>query len=100
MVNILHVVAGVFVVLLLVAPIVLSSIVIFRINTRKGEPLAKVSPEHIAALQENDNIIVEDINNALTEIVTRLEAIEERLDREDQTVKGFANKKGKQQLND
>ncbi len=42
---------------------------------------------------------VEDINDALTQIVARLEAIEERLDREDQTVKGFA-KKGKQQLND
>jgi len=99
MLNILHVVAGLFIVMLLVAPIILSAIVIFRINTRKGEPIAKVSPEHIAALQENDNLIVEDINNALTEIVARLEAIEERLDREDQTVKGFA-KKGKQQLND
>ena len=100
MINILHVVAGLFIVLLLVTPIVLMSIVVLRINTRKGEPIAKVSPEHIAALQENDNIIVEDINTALTEIVARLEAIEERLDREDQTVKGFANKKGKQQLND
>ena len=99
MINILEVVAGLFIVLLIVAPIVLMSIVILKINTRKGEPVAKVSPEHIAQLQENDNIIVEDINAALAEIVKRLEAIEERLDREDQTVKGFA-KKGKQQLND
>lgn len=99
MINILQVVAGLFIVLLIVAPIVLMSIVILKINTRKGEPVAKVSPEHIAQLQENDNIIVEDINAALAEIVKRLEAIEERLDREDQTVKGFA-KKSKQQLND
>ena len=100
MINILQVVAGVFIVALLVAPIVLTTIVILRINTRKGEPVGKVSLEHIAALEQNDNIIVEDINNALTEIVTRLDAIEEHLEREGQTVKGFANKKGKKQLND
>ena len=97
MTGILEVVVGVFLVALLVMPIVLSSIVIFRLPTKQREP--RVSPEHIAALEQNDNLIVEDINAALTEIVTRLEAIEERLNREDQTVKGFA-KKGKQQLND
>ena len=97
MTGILEVVVGVFLVALLVMPIVLSSIVIFRLPTKQREP--RVSPEHIAALEQNDNLIVEDINAALTEIVTRLEAIEERLNREDQAVKGFA-KKGKQQLND
>jgi hypothetical protein len=97
MTGILEVVVGVFIVGLLIAPIVISSAVLFKLPTQKREP--RVSPEHIAQLEQNDNIIVEDINNALTEIVTRLEAIEERLDREDQTVKGFA-KKGKQQLND
>ena len=98
MVNILHTVAALFVFFILVAPIVLATIILFRLPRRNKE--ARVSPEHIAALEQNDNIIVEDINNALTEIVTRLEAIEDRLDREDQTVKGFANKKSKQQLND
>ena len=98
MTGILEVVVGVFLVALLVMPIVLSSIVIFRLPTKQREP--RVSPEHIAALEQNDNLIVEDINAALTEIVTRLEAIEERLNREDQAVKGFANKKSKQQLND
>jgi len=97
MINIFHVVVGVFIVLFLLTPIVLSTFVLLRLPTRSREP--RVSPEHIAALQENDNIIVEDINAALTEIVSRLEAIEERLDREDSTVKGFA-KKNKQQLND
>ena len=97
MVNVLEVVTGLFIFGLVGTPIVLSTIIIFKMPTQKREP--KVSPEHIKALEQNDNLIVEDINAALTEIVTRLEAIEERLNREDQTVKGFA-KKGKQQLND
>ena len=97
MVNVLEVVTGLFIFGLVLTPIVLSAIIIFKMPTQKREP--KVSPEHIKALEQNDNLIVEDINAALTEIVTRLEAIEERLNREDQTVKGFA-KKGKQQLND
>jgi len=97
MINIFHVAVGVFVVLLLLTPIVLSTIVLLKLPTQKREP--RVSPEHIAQLEQNDNIIVEDINLALTEIVKRLEAIEERLDREESTIKGFA-KKSKQQLND
>ena len=97
MLNVLEVVTGLFIFGLVVTPIVLSAIIIFKMPTQKREP--RVSPEHIAQLEQNDNIIVEDINAALTEIVTRLEAIEERLNREDQAVKGFA-KKGKQQLND
>src|SRR6056300_1417939 len=97
MFNILEVVTGLFVLALVLTPIVLSVIILIKLPTRSREP--RVSPEHIAQLEQNDNIIVEEINNALTEIVTRLEAIEEHLEREDQTVKGFA-KKGKQQLND
>ena len=97
MFNVLEVVTGLFIFTLVLAPIVLSAIIIFKLPSKKREP--KVSPEHIAQLEQNDNIIVEDINTALTEIVTRLEAIEERLDREDNAVKGFA-KKSKQQLND
>ena len=100
MTGILEVVAGVFIVALLVSPIVLSVIILLRMNHRKGEPVGKVSLEHIAQLEQNDNIIVEDINAALTEIVQRLEAIEEHLEREDATVKGFASKKSKKQLND
>jgi hypothetical protein len=100
MTGVLEVVAGVFIVALLVSPIVLSTIILLRMNHRKGEPVGKVSLEHIAQLEQNDNIIVEDINAALSEIMGRLETIEEHLERESQTVKGFASKKGKQQLND
>lgn len=97
MFNVLEVVTGLFIFALILTPIVLSAIIIFKLPTKNREP--RVSPEHIAQLEQNDNIIVEDINDALAQIVARLEAIEERLDREDQTVKGFA-KKSKQQLND
>lgn len=100
MINILQVVAGLFVVLIIVTPIVLSTLLLLRSNTRKAEPVGKVSLEHIAQLEQNDNIIVEDINDALSEILTRLEAIEEHLEREDNTIKGFASKKSKKQLND
>ena len=95
------VVAGLFIFALIVTPIILMTMVILKMNTRKGEPVGKVSLEHIAQLEQNDNIIVEDINTALEEIMNRLEAIEEHLEREGQTVKGFAKKKkAKQQLND
>lgn len=100
MINILQVVAGLFIVLLLVAPIVLMTIVVIKMGTKKADPVGKVSLEHIAQLEQNDNIIVEDINAALTAIVERLDAIEDHLEREENTIKGFASKKNKQQLND
>lgn len=99
MIDVLMVVAGLFIFALIVTPIILMTMVILKMNTRKGEPVGKVSLEHIAQLEQNDNIIVEDINAALGEIMNRLEAIEEHLEREGQTVKGFA-KKGKKQSND
>ena len=89
MINILTTVAGVFIVFLLVAPIVLLTILIVR--TSKKPPI--INKERIDALEQNDNIIVEDINSALTEIVGRLTDLEEKIEREEQTVKGFGNKK-------
>ena len=96
MINILMVVAGLFVFALIVTPIILMAMVILKMNTRKGEPVGKVSLEHIAQLEQNDNIIVEDINSALGEIMNRLEAIEEHLERESSAIKGFASKKSKE----
>jgi preprotein translocase subunit YajC len=89
MINILTTVAGVFIVFLLVAPIVLLTILIIR--TSKKPPV--INKERIDALEQNDNIIVEDINAALSEIVSRLTDLEEKIEREEQTVKGFGNKK-------
>lgn len=89
MINILTTVAGVFIVLLLVAPIVLLTILVVR--TSKKPPT--VNKERIDALEQNDNIIVEDINAALTELVNRLSELEEKIEREEATVKGFGGKK-------
>ena len=89
MINILTTVAGVFIVFLLVAPIVLLTVLIIR--TSKKPPV--INKERIDALEQNDNIIVEDINAALSEIVNRLTDLEEKIEREEQTVKGFGNKK-------
>lgn len=99
MINVFEIVAGMFIFSLLVAPIVLMTILVVRSFRKKPESKDNVSIEHIAALEQNDNLIVEDINTILSEIVSRLESIEDRLDREESTVKGFA-KKSKQQLND
>jgi preprotein translocase subunit YajC len=89
MINILTTVAGVFIVFLLVAPIVLLTVLIIR--TSKKPPV--INKERIDALEQNDNIIVEDINAALSEIVNRLTDLEEKIEREEQTVKGFGSKK-------
>ena len=80
---------------IIIAPIGLGIAILVRLARK---PSKSVSVEQIAQLEQNDSIIVEDINEALSAIAGRLEAIEERLDREEQTVKGFASKKN--QLND
>ena len=89
MIDILTTVAGMFIVMLLVAPIILLTILIVR-SSKKPPTINK---ERIDALEQNDNIIVEDINAALTEVVTRLTELEDKIDREEATVKGFGNKK-------
>lgn len=48
-----------------------------------------IATSQINELQQNDNAIVEDTNTALLTIVQRLEAIEERLNRDDRVIKGF-----------
>ena len=73
----------------MVTPIVLLTILIVR--TSKKPPV--INKERIDALEQNDSIIVEDINTALTELVTRLTDLEDRLDRDEATVKGFGSKK-------
>ena len=89
MIDILTTVAGMFIVMLLVAPIIL--LIILLVRTSKKPPT--INKERIDALEQNDSIIVEDINTALTELVTRLTDLEDRLDRDEATVKGFGSKK-------
>lgn len=97
MIHILQTLTALFAFTILVAPIVMLTILLLR-GTKSKSDTPKVSIDQIAQLEQNDSIIVEDINEALSAIAGRLEAIEERLDREENTVKGFANKKN--QLND
>jgi len=99
MINIFEIVVGMFIFFLLLTPIVLMSVLVSKSFRKRVEKKDNVSIEHIAALEQNDNLIVEDINTILSEIVDRLDSIEDRLDREDSTIKGFA-KKSKKQLND
>jgi preprotein translocase subunit YajC len=82
-------IAALFIVLLMVAPLVLLTILVIR--TSKKPPT--INKERIDALEQNDNIIVEDINSALTELVNRITDLEEKIERDEQTVKGFGGKK-------
>jgi preprotein translocase subunit YajC len=78
--------------LIIISPLFLLAILIIR--TSKKPPT--VNKDRIDALEQNDNIIVEDINAALGEMLTRIIDLEEKIDREDQTVKGFSGKKSKE----
>jgi len=89
MINILTTIAGMFILMLLIAPIIL--LIILVIRSSKKPPT--INKERIDALEQNDNIIVEDINAALSEVVTRLTELEDKIDREEATVKGFGSKK-------
>jgi len=89
--NLYVVVAGMFVFSLILYPLIALTILVIR--TSKKPPT--INKERIDALEQNDNIIVEDINNALSEMMTRVVDLEEKIDREDQTVKGFSGKKAK-----
>lgn len=90
MINILTTIAGVFIVMLLVAPIVLLTILIIRTNRPKSNPQASQKFEELA---EIDQVIIEQTNEALAQILEKIQDLEERLDREDATVKGFGSKK-------
>ena len=89
MISIFTTVIALFIFTVIVTPLILLTILIIR--TSKKPPT--INKERIDALEQNDSIIVEDINTALTELVTRLTELEEKIEREEQTVKGFGNKK-------
>lgn len=88
-INIFTTIIALFLFAVIVTPLILLTILIVR--TSKKPPM--IAKERIDALEQNDNIIVEDINNALTELVTRITDLEEKIEREEQTVKGFGGKK-------
>jgi hypothetical protein len=89
MIGIFEVLVGLFMFALIITPIILLSILIIR--TSKKPPV--INTDRIDALEQNDNIIVEDVNAALTELLTRITDLEEKIEREEQTIKGFGGKK-------
>ena len=99
MIAIIETVAGLFVFSLLVAPIVMLSILLMRTRKPKQNPQQHIKLEQ---LEQNDYTIVDDVNKAfsdvsasLTELQKRLDDIEEKLEREENTIKGFSDKRQK-----
>lgn len=104
MIAIIETVAGMFIFSLLVAPIVMLSILLMRTRKPKTNPNASVKLEQ---LEQNDYNIVDDVNKAFHDVNQalneindnlngfgkRLEDIEESLERENSTIKGFSQKR-------
>ena len=89
MIDILATVAGMFIVMLLVAPIILLTILLLRTS----KPKLNQSSKRLDELAEIDAAIIEETNAALSTVIDQIKDIEERLDREDSAIKGFGNKK-------
>lgn len=103
MMDIFTVVVAMFIVLLICTPIVLLTILVMRTNKPKN-PTPNIKLEQ---LEQNDYNIVDDVNkafhdvnHALTEINDnlnnfgkRLEDIEQSLERENSSIKGFTQKR-------
>jgi len=90
MIGIFEVLIALFIFTLIVTPIVLLSILLIRTSKPKSNPQ---SAKRLDELAEIDAAIIEETNAALATVLEKIQDIEERLDREDSTVKGFGNKK-------
>ena len=98
MMVILYTLAALFLFTIIVAPIVMMIILLIRTN----KPKTPSSQQHIKLeqLEQNDYNIVDDVNKAfhdvsqsLIELQKRLDDIEDKLEREENTVKGFNSKR-------
>ena len=103
MMDIFTVVVAMFIVLLICTPIVLLTILVMRTNKPKN-PTPNIKLEQ---LEQNDYNIVDDVNKAfhdvnhalneindnLNNFGKRLEDIEQSLERENSTIKGFTQKR-------
>lgn len=88
MIGVFEVLTALFIFALIITPIILLSILVVR--TSKKPPT--INKDRIDALEQNDNIIVEDVNAALVELMAKITELEEKIDREEATVKGFGGK--------
>ena len=90
MIGIFDVLTALFIFALIITPIILLSILLVRTSKPKTNPQ---SAKRLDELAEIDAAIIEETNAALATVLEKIQDIEERLDREDSTVKGFGNKK-------
>ena len=82
--------------LVICTPIVLLTILIVRTN----KPKAPVNKVKLEQLEQNDYQIADDVNKAFTDFAadleklnTRLDGLEEKLDRDASEIKGFNSKR-------
>jgi len=90
MIGIFQTLVALFIFALIITPIILLSILLIRTSKPKSNPQ---SAKRLDELAEIDAAIIEETNAALATVLEKIQDIEERLDREDSTVKGFGNKK-------
>ena len=90
------VLVAILIFLVICAPIVLLTILVVRTNKPKT-PVNKVKLEQ---LEQNDYQIADDVNKAFTDFAadleklnTRLDGLEEKLDRDATEIKGFNSKR-------
>ena len=89
MIGIYSVIAGLFIFALIITPIILMSILLARTSKAKPNPQ---SIKRLDELAEIDAAIIEETNAALATVLEKIASIEERLDRDESTIKGFGGK--------
>ena len=90
MIGIFQALVALFIFALIITPIILLSILLIRTSRPKTNPQ---SSKRLDELAEIDAAIIEETNAALSTVLEKIQDIEERLDRDEATVKGFGNKK-------
>jgi|TARA_R110002095_G_scaffold210691_1_gene198153 peptidoglycan hydrolase CwlO-like protein len=90
------VLVAILIFLVICTPIVLLTILIIRTN----KPKAPVNKVKLEQLEQNDYQIADDVNKAFTDFAadleklnTRLDGLEEKLDRDASEIKGFNSKR-------
>lgn len=87
MIELIYVLVVFLLLLMTLTPFVVGTILLLRKKPGGENPQVLIKE-----LQQTDQMIADDTNAALEVIMTRIEAIEERLEKEENTVKGFAKK--------
>lgn len=89
-------IVAILIFLVICTPIVLLTILIVRTN----KPKAPVNKVKLEQLEQNDYQIADDVNKAFTDFAadleklnTRLDGLEEKLDRDASEIKGFNSKR-------